>query len=160
VSPYTVVPLPALAGRRVLVVEDEPFFALRLETILGKLGCTVLGPAHRLADALTWTRQALDVALLDINLAGTPVFPVADALAASGVPFIFVTAYDRSALPAAYQGAALVTKPLSGPDLTRALVAAVTPEGHEGSGPGGALEARRLSGTSTCAPRRYEIFGE
>jgi CheY-like chemotaxis protein len=129
-------------------VEDEPLFALRLENLLGKLGCTVLGPAYRLSDALAWTDQSFDVALLDVNLAGTPVFPVAEALSARAVPFIFVTAYDRSVLPAVYRDAALVTKPLHGPDLTRALAVALAAQaqGRPGPAPGGLLDARSQSG--------------
>lgn len=110
-------------ARRVLVVEDEPLFALRLELLLRKLGYQVIGPALSLKEALSLAHEPMDAALLDVNLAGRQVFPVADALASSAVPFVFLTAYDRSAIPAIYQQIPLVSKPLLLADLTRALSA-------------------------------------
>ena len=86
-------PDPDLAGRRVLVVEDEMLVAMLVEDILAQLGCTVVGPAARIAEALPMARsEALDCAFLDVNVAGERVFPVAAALAERRVPFVVPTA--------------------------------------------------------------------
>ena len=93
--------MPAeLAGKRVLVVEDEMLVALLLEDMLADAGCIVIGPFARVADALAAARaEAVDLALLDVNIAGEKVFPVAHALEDRGVPFLFITGYGQSALP-------------------------------------------------------------
>ena len=90
---------PVLAGRRILVVEDEMMIAMLVEDMLAELGCAVVGPAHALDTALEFARTelALDAALLDVNLAGQPVFAVADALREKGVPAIFSTGYGDAA---------------------------------------------------------------
>lgn len=83
-----------LAGRRVLVVEDEMLLALDLEEGLNDAGCDVVGPAGNLRTALALARsETIDAAILDVNLGGESVFPVAQALAARRVPFLFATAY-------------------------------------------------------------------
>ncbi|HEX6011198.1 MAG TPA: response regulator [Geminicoccaceae bacterium] len=83
-----------LSGRRVLVVEDELIVAFLLEDMLAGLGCAVVGPAARVDQALALLdAEAIDAALLDVNLNGHKSYPVADALAARGVPFVFSTAY-------------------------------------------------------------------
>ena len=85
-------------GRRILVVEDEMMIAMLVEDMLGELGCAVVGPAHALDTALAMAASevGLDAALLDVNLGGTSVFPVADALRAKGVPAIFSTGYTAT----------------------------------------------------------------
>ena len=89
-------PAPRAAGLRVLLVEDESMVALLLEDMLAELGHEVVGPVARLDKALEMAqRQALDVALLDVNLNGKEIYPVAEALAAREVPFVFVTGYGR-----------------------------------------------------------------
>ena len=87
-------------GRKVLVVEDEMMIAMLVEDMLDELGCTVVGPAHALAPALDLASSAteIDAALLDINLGGQPVFAIADALRARGVPMIFSTGYGEAGL--------------------------------------------------------------
>jgi DNA-binding response OmpR family regulator len=78
----------SLSGRRVLVVEDEIMVAWLLEDMLTNLGCTVVGPAARIDQALALIdAEGFDAAVLDLNLNGTKSYPVADALAAHGVPF-------------------------------------------------------------------------
>lgn len=84
----------SLEGRRVLVVEDEALLALDLEDGLRDVGCDVVGPAGNLAKALELVeREGLDAAILDVNLAGERVTPVAEILARRGIPFVFATAY-------------------------------------------------------------------
>jgi DNA-binding NtrC family response regulator len=89
-----------LAGKRVLVVEDEYLVALTVEDVLSEAGCIVVGPFGRVQDALAAaTVEVVDAALLDVNVAGEMVFPVAYLLEEQGTPFLFVTGYGRSILP-------------------------------------------------------------
>ncbi len=98
--------------KRVLLVEDEPVIAMDLEMILRDAGYVVVGPATRLAQAMRMAEEeALDGAVLDINLNGERVFGVADVLARRNVPFVFVTGYDRSILPDGLARRPLVRKP-------------------------------------------------
>jgi len=115
-----------LKGRRVLVVEDEMMIAMLVEDMLADLGCAVVGPAHGLEAALELVRgDGIDAALLDVNLAGQPVFAVADALRAKGVPAIFSTGYGEAGLRDVDQGATVLQKPFRAGDLARALSAAL-----------------------------------
>ena len=113
----------AFQGRRVLVVEDEMMISMLVEDMLSELGCAVVGPAHALDDALDLARSevGLDAALLDVNLGGQPVFAVADALRAKGVPAIFSTGYGDAALRDVDRGAPVLQKPFRAGDLARAL---------------------------------------
>lgn len=87
----------ALAGRRVLVVEDEPLVALDICLVLEDLGCRAVGPASGLEMGLHLARrEPLDAALLDENLGLVLVTPVAEALEARGVPFAIVSGHTRS----------------------------------------------------------------
>ena len=111
-----------LAGRRVLVVEDEFFIADDLAKALSALGEEVVGPVPAVAEALRVVAdERLDLAVLDINLRGVPVFPVADALRAKNVPFVFATGYADTAIPAAYASVPRWEKPYREDDLARAL---------------------------------------
>ena len=112
-----------LKGRRVLVVEDEMMIAMLVEDMLAELGCAVVGPAHALDAALELAASevGLDVALLDVNLGGKPVFPVADALRLKGVPAIFSTGYGDAGLRDSDKGAPVLQKPFRAGDLARAL---------------------------------------
>ena len=112
-----------LQGRRVLVVEDELMISMLVEDMLSDLGCSVVGPAHELAAALALANgpEGIDAALLDVNLAGQSVFPVADALRARGVPSIFSTGYGEAGLRDVDRGAPVLQKPFRAGDLARAL---------------------------------------
>jgi CheY-like chemotaxis protein len=88
-----------LAGLRVLVVEDDAMLAMALELSLSDLGCEVVGLASCLADAIPLAREAvIDGAILDVNLAGEKVYPIADILAARNIPFVFATGYGSAGL--------------------------------------------------------------
>ena len=92
-----------LAGRRILLVEDELLVAMMLEDVLRPEGCVLLGPFPRVEPALKAAREKrLDAAVLDINLAGERVDPIAKALVERKIPFVFTTGYDRGMLPAGY----------------------------------------------------------
>jgi len=114
---------PTLVGRRILVVEDEMMIAMLVEDMLSELGCSVVGPAHALDTALdlAQTEVGLDAALLDVNLGGQPVFAVADALRAKGVPAIFSTGYGDAGLREVDRGSPVLQKPFRAGDLARAL---------------------------------------
>ena len=104
---------------RILVVEDEALVALMVEDLLEDLGCEVAASFGELSKALSWLAQSgktIDGALLDVNIGGETVFPVADALFAQGTPFGFLTAY--SSVPQARTYAAPVLhKPVDALDL-------------------------------------------
>jgi DNA-binding response OmpR family regulator len=98
---------------RILVVEDEYLLADALADGLAALGVQVIGPVGGLAEALALAATAeIDGAVLDINLRGEMVFPLADALAARGVPYVFATGYGRESIPAHHQGAPTLSKPV------------------------------------------------
>jgi CheY-like chemotaxis protein len=117
----------SLVGRRVLVVEDEMMIAMLVEDMLAELGCSVVGPAHALDAALELARTelGLDVAVLDVNLGGQPVFAVADALREKGVPAIFSTGYGDAGLREIDRGSQVLQKPFRAGDLAKALNAAL-----------------------------------
>jgi DNA-binding response OmpR family regulator len=78
---------PSLEGLKVLVVEDEMMVSMLIEDMLTDLGCKVVGPASRLDEAMELARDAeLDCAVLDVNLGGQPIFPLADLLREKGAP--------------------------------------------------------------------------
>ena len=91
---------PPLQGRRILVAEDETVVAMEVEGVLHALGCTVLGPAATLPEALRLAEEGLrqgglDAAVLDVNLNGQAAFPVADLLVRQGLPVLFTTGYHE-----------------------------------------------------------------
>jgi two-component system, chemotaxis family, sensor kinase Cph1 len=113
-----------LAGRRVLLVEDEFLVAMDVESMLERAGCASIGPAIRLEQALTLAcGEAIDAAVLDVNLNGTPVFPVAKALSERGIPFLFTTGYDGASIPPAFQAVLRLQKPFNEDDLIHGLKA-------------------------------------
>ncbi len=106
----------------VLIVEDEMCLALTLEDILLAAGYRVL-KAARLANALALVESSerIDAAILDINLGGTAVFPVADVLERSGVPLLFTSGYGVDGLPPEYHQSPMLQKPYGMERLQLAL---------------------------------------
>lgn len=105
-------PAQLLAGKRILLVEDEFIVATMAEDMLSELGATVVGPATSLARGVALAEsEEFDAAVLDINIQGTTVDPVADILSRRGIPFIFATGYGRPALRDRSQQAPLLDKP-------------------------------------------------
>jgi CheY-like chemotaxis protein len=110
-------------GLGVLVVEDESMICLLLEDMLADLGCKVVGTACNFNRALELAecQDSIDVAILDVNLGGEPVFPVADVLSGRGIPFLFATGAGAGGLPADWQGHCAVQKPMTMATLANAL---------------------------------------
>jgi CheY-like chemotaxis protein len=103
-----------LQGRRILVVEDESMIRMLIEDGLCEEGCSIVGPAARLDDALrAASNEVIDAALLDVNLGGRPVYSVADALAGRGIPFAFLTGYGEAGVEEAYRHRPVLKKPFS-----------------------------------------------
>src|ERR1700681_5070293 len=93
-------------GLRVIVVEDESMICLLFEDMLSDLGCKVVGTAcdFKRATELAQGQDDIDVAILDVNLGGQLVFPVADILSKRGIPFLFATGMAADGLPPNWQG--------------------------------------------------------
>lgn len=106
--------------KQILVVEDEFLIAIHVADIMADLGFGVIGPVGDIAQALALVEEAtLDGAILDVNLSGQLVFPVAIALAARGVPFILTSGYDANGLPLEWQDRPILRKPVVERDLCR-----------------------------------------
>lgn len=119
-----------LAGRRILMVEDEPIVAMALEDMLEALGCVVVGPAARLAEGLDLAEsETFDAAILDINLGSATSLPIADVLRLRDLPFGFASGYG--APPEGYDEAPLIEKPYREEDVKAVLE--VLLEGERGS---------------------------
>lgn len=115
-----------LLGRRVLVVEDEPLVAMLLESIIEDMGCTAIGPAASIEAGMAMAdAEPLDAALLDVNVAGRQVFPIAEALRARGVPFVFSTGYGEAGLADEWRGHPTVQKPFTEIAIRTALMKAM-----------------------------------
>lgn len=110
-----------LKGRRVLIVEDAVLLALELETGLSDAGAQVIGPAYELEEAMALLDQKIDAAVLDANLNGQSVMPVAQALAERGVPFLFATGYGDTGAALAGFNAPIVRKPYDVSQVARAV---------------------------------------
>ena len=106
------------SGRRVLLVEDEPIVAWLLKDMLVDFGCSVVGPAADVNQALAMIdAESIDVAVLDVNLRGQMSYPIADVLVARGVPFVFSTGYDKDRLLDGYRTFPALQKPFHRSDL-------------------------------------------
>jgi CheY-like chemotaxis protein len=111
-------------GLRLLVVEDEAMVAMLIEDMLTELGCVIIDIAPSVSKAVRLVDdkgEMLDGAILDVNLGGEKVFPVADALALRGVPFLFATGYGPAGLSERYPGVTTLTKPFRVSALEQAL---------------------------------------
>jgi len=119
--------MPDAGPLRVLVVEDESLVALDIETMLEEMGCTVVASVPRLVKALDLaSRLDFDLAVLDINLAGEVVYPLAFRLAERGIPFLFSTGHGTADLPPELRDRPILRKPVVPASLKRAVAMART----------------------------------
>jgi CheY-like chemotaxis protein len=117
-----------LAGRRILVVEDEMMVLANIEMALDEMDCTSISAAATVPEALALLDgTSFDAAMLDVNLNGEKSYPIADALARHGIPFVFSTGYGDHGDRAEFADRPLLRKPYVRSALVAALVALVTP---------------------------------
>jgi CheY-like chemotaxis protein len=118
----------ALTGLRLLLVEDETLVAMMVEDMLADLGCVVVDVAGTLSRGLALVADAnlaLDGAILDVNLGGEKVYPVADALVARGIPFIFATGYGIAGIAEGFSHIPALAKPYESRALEKTLTTAL-----------------------------------
>lgn len=120
-----------LTGRRILVVEDEYFLADDIGKTFRALGAEVAGPVGHLEDALKILHDGsvLDAAVLDANIRGEMIFPIARELKARNVPFVFTTGYDKITLGPEFLDVLLLEKPIDLPSMARKLAALIADRG-------------------------------
>ena len=110
------------AARKILVVEDEALVAMLVEDALLDAGFGVIGPAATVEEALALLeRETPDAVVLDLNLAGETSTPVADWLAARGIPYVIATGYGATGLPAGHKDAMVLAKPYDPAELIGVL---------------------------------------
>ena len=111
-----------VAGKNILVVEDEIMIRLLLEDMLDDLGYNIAAAVGRIDDAVKVARTgAFDAAVLDVNLNGQTVSPVAEILEERGVPFVFATGYGERGLPERFSNRPTLQKPFQQENLGRML---------------------------------------
>jgi CheY-like chemotaxis protein len=118
---------PSLAGLKVLAVEDESLVAMQLEDMLFDFGCEVVGLAMRFSKALelAGSLPEIDFAVLDVNIGGDKVYPVAEALRARAVPIVFATGYGKAGVDPAWHDCPIVQKPYTSQELASHIAAAI-----------------------------------
>ena len=109
---------------RILVVEDEALVSMLIEDTLVDLGHEVAAVASRLPEACELARsEAIDFAILDVNLGGKPSFPVAEILSERGIPFAFATGYGSRGLDGKFQEVPTLAKPFTEADIEKLIAA-------------------------------------
>ena len=102
-----------MQGRSILVVEDDYMIAQDVQDDLEEAGATVIGPVPAVSEALHLIESTpIDAAVLDVNLGEERSFPIAEALEARAIPFLFATGYNSADIPDEWQRAVIVMKPL------------------------------------------------
>lgn len=112
----------SLKGLRVLVIEDDPMIGILVADTLIDVGCCVCGPHISFVAALHAAEiEEVDVAILDVNLAGVLSYPIGEALQARGIPFLLTSGYGDAAAPPEHPDWPTCSKPFSTETLTSAL---------------------------------------
>ena len=115
-----------LKGIRVFVVEDEFAVLMLMEDMLMELGCELVGSASRMAEAIEGAQNSgCDAAVLDVNINGQPIDPVAEVLATRHVPMVFSTGYGRTGVSARWRDHQVLQKPYRVEELAAALTRAL-----------------------------------
>jgi len=118
--------MEAIAGRRVLVVEEGSMVRMLLADMLGEFGCAIAGETGSLRQAMTLASDAdFDVAILDVMVNGMMIYPVADVVRGRGLPFVLATGLAASALPERYRNRPSLKKPFEVEDVKRILADAL-----------------------------------
>jgi len=111
-----------LNGYDVLLIEDETMVSFLIEEMLERLGAATIRHAAGLETGLTLVAAKLpDLAILDVNIGGETVFPIAERLEAAGVPFVFITGYGRGGLHARWSAREVLQKPLTAQEFEQGL---------------------------------------
>jgi CheY-like chemotaxis protein len=119
---------PTTPPARILVVEDEYLIRMLLEDMLADLGHTVAAAVGTIAEAKELATDGdFNCAVLDVNLDGQEIFPVADILVKRAMPFVFVTGYGEGSLPEAYRGHPTLQKPFQAERLEKTLASLLAP---------------------------------
>jgi len=123
-----------LHGKRILIVEDEYLIARQVRRAIEASGGTVAGVVGTVADALRIVDAdpAIDAAVLDVNLGGERITPVAQRLADTGVPFLFSSGYEQAEFVSAFGHAPHLRKPTTAPQLIAGLIAVLAADGATG----------------------------
>lgn len=123
----------SLRDCRVLLVEDETLVALLIEDMLEEMGCLVAGFAASVEEGVRLAESVeIDVAILDVNVGGAEVWPVAQLLAARDIPVLFSSGYGFRGLPEPWRRKPVIGKPFLRADLEAALASALSASGTGG----------------------------
>jgi CheY-like chemotaxis protein len=115
-----------LSGLRLLLVEDESHVAMLVEDMLADMGCHVVASAARVSEALRMIEAMdIDAAVLDVNVAGEKVFPVAEKLRDRKIPFVFATGYGAEGVREDLRTHPVIPKPFPQSQLEQALIKAI-----------------------------------
>lgn len=119
--------LSSIKGRRILLVEDEPLVAMMMTQMICDLGGEVVGPFSTVNEALGVALEPVEAAVLDVNVAGELVYPLAERLATHRTPMIFLTGYDANSVDRRFAGSAILTKPIDESELAAVLTGLFEP---------------------------------
>jgi DNA-binding response OmpR family regulator len=123
-------PRVPIHGRQILLVEDEALIGIMMRDVLTDIGFAVVGPITDVARALAAAKDDdISGAILDINLDGEPIYPVADALSRRGIPFVFLTGYGADGIDRRYAHVPALEKPIEPETLRRLFVKAPAERG-------------------------------
>jgi len=121
----------SIQGRGILLVEDEPLVAMMMAQMIRDLGGDVIGPFGTLAEASEAPLDAVDAALLDVNVAGELIYPLAERLVRNDTPIVFLTGYDANSVDRRFNGSHVLTKPIDERELATVLARLFEPVQHQ-----------------------------